>query len=135
MRTRKILIAFLAAAMIFLAHPASDVGVKLPHKPPATIRKLLPHRKPDMTCPSGVRGAWAAAYLNHPQIGYLTVAYYYSRQLIIVGQIDIAQDQPLFTEFNQAHEPLIEALYELGARTSFSQACENVGTLALEVKK
>ena len=79
-----------------------------------------------------MRGAWAAAYLHHPQIGYLTIAYYFSNQLIIVAHMDTREDQPLFIDFNQKHERLIQELYKLGNETLFSQECENLGTHTTE---
>ena len=132
----KKLSAFLAVStLIFLANPMSNALAQPPRKPAATLQELLPKRAPNKICRSSVKGAWATAYLHYPKVGYLTLGYYFQQRLVIVAQVDIAQDQPLFIDFNQQDEPLIKALYKLGDETGFSKECEDFGTQTFEVKK
>ena len=138
---KKLTVSLAASAVILLVIPMGTAVAKPQRRPPPTLQELLPRRAPDKVCKSNLSHAWAAAYLNHPkdhlhpEIRYLTIGYYFKKRLVIVAQVDIAQDQPLFIDFNQQDEPLIQALYKLGDETEFSRECENLGTQTLEVKK
>ena len=122
--------------VILLAVPMSNIFAESPRKPPPTLQELLPQRAPNKVCPSIMEGAWVDAYLHAPQVGYLTLGYYYGKRLIEVAIINASLDQPLLViDFDERDTPLIGKLGKLDYETEFSKECENLGTETLEVKK